>query len=143
MHCSIRPPVSSGIFPLVKSNGNQKTLELRCKDLLVVKQGKAQWGGRVNVFVCTCACACVLQEPEDTQTPTILLIACFYERSYKILFFNIFILKTASWNSLICLRYLGSFLVFVIFFKFSYRLCNVINTFFNLCLINLNIIFSL
>ena len=42
----------------------------------------------VNVFVCTSACACVLQEPEDTQTPTILLIAYFYERSYKILFFN-------------------------------------------------------
>lgn len=95
----------------------------------------------VNVFVCTCACACVLEKPEDTQTPTILLIAYFYERSYKILFFNIFILKTASWNSLICLRYLGSFLVFFFFFKFSYRLCNVINTFFNLCLINLNIIF--
>lgn len=94
----------------------------------------------VNVFVCTSACACVLQEPEDTQTPTILLIAYFYERSYKILFFNNFILKTASWNSLICLRYLGSFLVFF-FFKFSYRLCNVINTFFTLCLINLNIIF--
>lgn len=94
----------------------------------------------VNVFVCTCACACVLEKPEDTQTPTILLIAYFYERSYKILFFNNFILKTASWNSLICLRYLGSFLVFF-FFKFSYRLCNVINTFFTLCLINLNIIF--
>ena len=95
----------------------------------------------VNVFVCTCACACVLEKPEDTQTPTILLIAYFYERSYKILFFNNFILKTASWNSLICLRYLGSFLVFFFFFKFSYRLCNVINTFFTLCLINLNIIF--
>lgn len=143
MHCSIRPPVSCGIVPLVKYNGNQKTLELRWDNLLVVKQGKAQWGVRVNVFVCMCPCACVLQEPEDTQTPTILLIAYFYERSYKILFFKIFILKMAFWNSLICLIYLGSFLVFFFFFKFSYRLCNVINTFFNLCIINLNIIFSL
>ena len=142
MHCSIRPPVSCGIFPLVKSNRNQKTLELRWNDLLVVKQGKAQWVVRVNVFVCMCACAYVLQEPEDTQTPAILLIAYFYERNYKILFFKILILKTAFSNSLICLRYLGSFLVFF-FFKFSYRLCNVINTFFNLCIINLNIIFSL
>lgn len=78
MHCSIRPPVSCGIFPLVKSNRNQKTLELRWNDLLVVKQGKAQWVVRVNVFVCMCACAYVLQEPEDTQTPAILLIAYFY-----------------------------------------------------------------
>ena len=78
----------------------------------MVKQGKAQWGVRVNVFVCMCACAYVLQEPEDTQTPAILLIAYFYERNYKILFFKILILKTAFSNSLIFLRYLGSFLVF-------------------------------
>ena len=81
----------------------------------MVKQGKAQWVVRVNVFVCMCACAYVLQEPEDTQTPAILLIAYFYERNYKILFFKILILKTAFSNSLICLRYLGSFLVFFFF----------------------------